>query len=532
LLLGLAVVLAPLLVIDVPPLLDYPNHLARAYVLSGDDPLLRHFYQPHWALIPNLGLDLLLPQLMTWLPVHVAGRLILAFSLVLPVIGVVAYSRAVFGQATWWSLGALLVACNGTFLLGFLNFQLAIGLALLFAASWVRFRQTRPAMTIALCTIGVGALFFCHLMGVLALLLLVGAHEITRPAPVRRALLAAPLVLVPAALFMASALRGVSTEIQWQTWSQKLLRAAYGVLNYDIRLDILSAVAIAGLIVLLTLQRRMSIPASSRWALALCAALYLATPFTFKGTLFTDVRFAALFGFLLFATMRPVRLPRRLAYGMAACAAALLMLRTTVVADVWYQHRADLAQLRAAIAPVPPGSRVLLATVSQAEAQAAWHGPLQRELLSDGTRLDMHSAALLLIERRAFWPFLFAEASQQPIALRWPYSEIAAQTVNIPDTAQLTAPAMRAGDEDVFPMEGHWQCCYDYVLLLEAGAAPAFADPLLTPVVQTAYASLFKVVGRISAASSAIAPTQKSSPAGAGLSYADPSSLAGRSVPW
>jgi hypothetical protein len=490
----MAVVLAPLLLVDVPPLLDYPNHLARAFVLSGDDPVLLHFYRPHWALIPNLGLDLLLPQLMTWLPVNDAGRLMLGFSLVLPVIGVVAYSRAAFGQASWWSLGALLVACNGTFLLGFLNFQLAIGLALLFGASWVRFRQTRPAMTIVLCSLGAAALFFCHLMGVLALLLLVGSYEIVRPAPMRRALLAAPLALVPALLFMASALRGVSTEIQWEPWPQKLLHAAIAVLNYDVRIDIVSAVAVAGLIVLLAVQRRMSIPAPSRWALGLCAALYLATPFTFKGTLFTDVRFAALFGFLLFATMRPVRLPRRLAYGMAACGAGLLVLRTTVVADVWYQHRADLVELRAAIAPVEPGSRVLLATVSEAEAQAAWHGPLRRELLSDGTRLDMHSAALLLIERRAFWPFLFAEASQQPIALRSPYSEIATQTVNIPDTAQLSASAMRAGDEDVFPMEGHWQCCYDYVLLLEAGAAPGFRDPYLQPVVQTPYATLFRVL--------------------------------------
>ena len=39
------VLLAPLTRADVPPLLDYPNHLARLFVLSSapDDPVLARF---------------------------------------------------------------------------------------------------------------------------------------------------------------------------------------------------------------------------------------------------------------------------------------------------------------------------------------------------------------------------------------------------------------------------------------------------------------------------------------------------------
>jgi hypothetical protein len=42
--------LAPLAVVDVPPLLDYPNHLARAYVLAHgqQDAQLSQMYAPHW----------------------------------------------------------------------------------------------------------------------------------------------------------------------------------------------------------------------------------------------------------------------------------------------------------------------------------------------------------------------------------------------------------------------------------------------------------------------------------------------------
>ncbi len=488
--LGLCVLAVPLFVIDVPPLLDYPNHLARALVLSGKEPMLWQFYRPVWSVIPNLGTDLVLPQLVTWLPVHIAGRLILAFILILPVIGAIAYSRALFGRFTAWSLGSLLVAYNGTFLLGFMNFEMGIGLALLFAAAWVRFRETQPATTIILCSLGTTALFFCHLIGVLAFLLLVGANEITRPNLLRRALLAFPLVLAPALLFLLSPLQGVQTEILFQSASQKLLRAAMALLNYNVRLDVASAILVLAAVVVLLARRRLIIPASSLWALGLCALLYLASPFTYKGTLFLDIRFAVLFGFLLFAGIRPRSLPP----GLAIAAALLFLTRTFVVADTWCQHRADLAQIRAAIAPVTPGSRVLLATVSEEEAPAAWQGPLSRQLLSDGTRLDLHTGALLLIERQAFWPFLFAEPSQQPVELRAPYSQLAAETLNAPNVGQLLARKMLPADQDIFPLEGHWACCYDYVLLMESSAAPGFSQPNLQLLVSTDYASLFKVI--------------------------------------
>src|SRR5437879_2616189 len=57
------VLLAPLTLADVPPLLDYPNHLARLFVLAylPVGPVLARFYGPHWAIIPNLALDLTVP---------------------------------------------------------------------------------------------------------------------------------------------------------------------------------------------------------------------------------------------------------------------------------------------------------------------------------------------------------------------------------------------------------------------------------------------------------------------------------------
>lgn len=173
--------LAPLAVVDVPPLLDYPNHLARAYVLAhGQDAHLSQMYAPHWAVIPNLAVDLILPLLLSIMPVHIAGRLLLAVALLLPVIGSVLYSHAVFARRSYWSIAVCLVACNGLFLLGFMSFQLAVGLALVCAAAWLRWRETHPVAAVALGMICAVLLFFCHLMGLLFFLILLASHDIER----------------------------------------------------------------------------------------------------------------------------------------------------------------------------------------------------------------------------------------------------------------------------------------------------------------------------------------------------------------
>ena len=78
-----AVLLFPLLLTDVPPVLDYPNHLARLMVLAdhGADPILARFYRLNWGIIPDLAIDVIGPPLMWFLPVHVAGRIVLGIEI-------------------------------------------------------------------------------------------------------------------------------------------------------------------------------------------------------------------------------------------------------------------------------------------------------------------------------------------------------------------------------------------------------------------------------------------------------------------
>src|SRR5215213_3256335 len=74
------VLVLPLLYTLIPPLEDYPNHLARMFALAKlrESPALAEFYEVNWAMIPDLIMDLLTPPLVPLVGVYTAGRMFLA----------------------------------------------------------------------------------------------------------------------------------------------------------------------------------------------------------------------------------------------------------------------------------------------------------------------------------------------------------------------------------------------------------------------------------------------------------------------
>ena len=69
--------------------------------------------------------------------------------LLLNLAGVVALHRAWFGRRSFWPLASGLVGYNSGFLLGFLNWQIGSGLAMLFAAAWLTRRDQKQRLAIA-----------------------------------------------------------------------------------------------------------------------------------------------------------------------------------------------------------------------------------------------------------------------------------------------------------------------------------------------------------------------------------------------
>jgi hypothetical protein len=509
------ILLAPLLITDVPPVLDYPNHMARLVLLAAgnDDRVLGPIFTPDWTMIPNLAGDVIGLALLHVLPIHLAGRCLLGGILLLNLAGVLALHRAYFGRRSFWPLGSGLVAYNCGFLLGFLNWQISSGLAMLCAAGWLIWRQRRPVATITTAMAAAVLLFFCHPMGLVYYFVLIGSAELhemrdRRSIIVRLgsmfAVLAGPVVLATFA-----AVHDAPAAPHWPRLDVKLVNAAGPFINYMFPLDMVSIVLVYGGIGLGIVVGWLIVTPRAVAAMVTLPLAYFALPFDLMGGSFLDLRFAVMFGFLVFAAvdLAPIAarasavgrgrwiIPRayspaiRIAIG---CWMALFAVRMTILMDVWAEQRQDIAELRAVIAAVPPGAKVFFTNVPPEEAPDYWDAGPRSRRLSNGLRTDYHLPALLLIERGAFWPVLFANPAQQPIRLQPAYAKLAQEAHDMPSHAGL-AHSRLAGDPDNVLRA---LCDFDFVLMLEAGADenPAnFIPRYLALESRSDFAALFRV---------------------------------------
>jgi hypothetical protein len=473
LLLAAAVSLAPFALTDVPAVLDYPNHLARFYILAHpDDPFLSRVYAAHWAILPNVGLDLIGRALLGVLPTHVGGRVVLAISLIAPLAGTALYARAAFGRWTWWSLGAAAVLYNGIFFLGFMNFLLGLGVALAGAGAWRMLRRQGRDVTAALvgAAIALGA-FFCHLLGFGFFALLIGAEEADgliagwrERRLTFRPMLAAAIPLAVALgptliLYLVTHRPTAGGDALWWNFKAKLVQWLVPFMTYDMRATILTALVALGVVVFV--WRTAERAAGAALALGVLAALYLVSPFAVAGGTFVDSRLPLMAALLLFAGLAPHPTPRA---GLAIAAAFALLIagRAALVAANWQGRAADLAELRADLAHIPPGAAVLPARTELPDVQP---GPFGR-VLPNFSRMDENLAALALIERHAFWPLLFADPSQQPVIVRPPYDQLAAPLGRPARWRALIDDPPTPAELAEFPYLRGWRARYGFVLVV------------------------------------------------------------------
>lgn len=493
------VLVAPLFVIDVPPITDYPNHLARFFILAHpDDPVLSKMYAPHWTILPNLGMDLIGAGLLRITDPHIGGRMLLALSLLAPVAGAVIYHRVQFGYRAYWPLASGLVAYNAAFFMGFMNFLFSLGLALVAAAAWIALRRRDRSGSKTLVGVAAAiATFFTHIFGLAFLFLLIGADEAAvlwkrRTSgtlgwrdPVKAAL---PLLiaLVPAlVLYRLSPFGAAATSLgEWKVLA-KVFRLFSPFSIMSLQLTLVTAVAVVTTVI--AMRGHLTLAPGLWLVLAVLAIVYIAAPLQMKGGSFVDLRAAVMVALLLFAAMQP-QLPRRDAIIFGAALAALIVVRSGYVAMTWMDTRPDLADLRAAIANIEPGARVLVATGSTGERTVE---PTRR-VLPGVYRLTNHLPALLVIERRAFWPLLFADPAQQPVTILPPFDRIAHPLAEPVDWSKLASEPYTPDTLQFARYLVQWRNNFDYVLLIDP--RPDFPNiAKLSPLHDGDFAKLYRI---------------------------------------
>ena len=481
--------LVPLFLTEIPPLLDYPNHLARMEILHrlpGDADLAK-IYGTNWRIVPNIGIDLTMPALMRLLPLMAAGKVFVALALILPLAGVIALHRAVFQTFSYWPLAAGLVAYNRLFFSGFLNFLIGVGLAMLAAALWVMWRERPAWQRVGSAAAAAIVIFFCHLIAIAFYGLLLLSAELVRFFWMRRlghgslarlASIAVPFV-IPAILYLRAPIsggdpvggHGLVDALRHYYWALaagppglKLYGLTGPFLTYNRLLDAGAVVLVLAVLALFAIQRRLTISPPLIGALALLMIAYPVVPFFLMQTAWVDQRMPILAGFLLFAGTWPRVQSGRTGRLMLIAFAVAILARTFVIGQVWSHHDAQIADFRRVIAPVQPGDRVLVVqTERNADPDAMVNRPdsVCAMLENDAT---MHLPALLVIEHKAFWPLLFTAPTKQPVKVNPPYDAI-----SLPEGELPWAGGLAALDPQTLkwaPYLPDWQHKFDWVLVL------------------------------------------------------------------
>src|SRR5262245_15097368 len=224
-----AAALAPTFMVDIPGMVDYPNHLARMYILATNGtPDQSPYYQVRWVFCPNLAMDLIVPWLGRRIGVEPAARIFLLVSQILVVTGAIAIEWAVKGRHRLSGFAALLALYGLPFAMGFVNFEFGLGVALWGIASWLAVQDKPWPVRLAVHSLFVALIFLAHLFALGVYGLTIGCFELwrifSRPFDLRRAvavvgLLAAPVVVLLAMMMLSQ--RGIGgSKTEWHFTEQ------------------------------------------------------------------------------------------------------------------------------------------------------------------------------------------------------------------------------------------------------------------------------------------------------------------------
>jgi hypothetical protein len=510
----LAALAVPVALAGIPPLLDYPNHLVRLWLIAGGaeiEPLSR-MYAVSWAsAYTNIGIDYAGALLGMLVPAVPLGSLFVLLALVLPPLGAVVLNRALFGGIHWWQISFVLLAWTATLIAGFLNFQIGIGCALLAAALEPSLARTRPAfgmlaragLASLLLLVHMFALFYyCALLGGLALGPAVRDLASWRGLVGRARVIAATLMpaAAPALVFVAlsPSLPGdhVDAEGNAPLWDLSVLGKLYVLLSpiatYDLWLDLACAMAIVIPLVWALAAGRVQAHAGLLIAAAGLVGLALAAPSMVAGTWWIENRFPLMAAFALMAGVRP-ELPLGAAGKLAAAAvlALVVTLRTGWIATIWHERQADIRAVERAVQLVPAGSAVLPLDNIDASLEPSDY-PAGR-YFHNGHPTHWSFSVLAVMWRHVFVPNLFWAVGKQPLAALPPWNQIALPEDGLHPAQELLNPRRTP------PHFADWRRRYDYVLLLnaDAGRLVDLAQlPSLVLVRDEGFARLYRVVGK------------------------------------
>lgn len=458
-----AISILPVLLVDVPAMVDYVNHLARMHLLV--DANAGHpnpAYDIVWRFYPNLAMDIIVPVLARQVSVETAVRLFLLTSQALVVSGAIALEIAVRGRHEIAGFTALLALYTLPFLWGLLNFQFGCGVAMWAIAGWIHFRER--LMQIVVHAGFVALLFASHFFALGIYGLTIICYELSRVLSLRQAARTFAMMALPViAIYFVLALSGGAVGnpvFDW--WLGLKLAWPFLLMNaYNLPLSVILAVIVIALLVFITSNRAIGLTRAAVFVCTGFVLVYLLMPTRLFDSAYGDVRLLTTLMLILPAFLT-VQFPSpAVRLGVIATVAGIIVINAVQVASVWLTYRADYAEIISSFKLLRDGSNILVAR-SDTEV--------------DRKNIPMFYAPTLAAHyAKAFVPSLYTLRGQQPV--RKAPSKAAYEITDSMDYLPATISQLVASErsEEVPTHIRGWKSNYDYVYLVggQAGVNPA-----------------------------------------------------------
>jgi hypothetical protein len=490
-LLAAALIMAvPLWSVWAPAMPDYPAHLASFALI--DQVSFHHgasgtadgkIYHLHWAFVPNLASEVLVPLLAQIVGLVAATKLFLTAAIFLWVMGPGAIHRALYGRTGIAPLFGAFFAYNANFVWGFFNYYFAAGLSFAILAGWIATESRAQTWRLAGFTVAITILYFCHVFAAASLLLMLAGFELSQNLRLESAnarLLGAraarvALLYLPAALAFFLLKPPASEDAGLQFNLAETMQDRYESLiqyAFDQSAYLLPALLFCGLGIALVLRKARIHPAM-RITLGLLLLGALLAPEWALGGWAVHLRLPAVFGVMLFASAE-LPMGHRARTALAFIAVALIGWNSWLLTQSWRGYDKQYREFEAILQEIPHGSRIF--TVLDGNAI--------------GDRSDQpywHMAEFAIPERGVFTPLLFTTRGQHVVQLNPPYSRYAAATAeqgSPPDVDELAFLARGDLDADAdmrqnVPYLNHFQCYFDLAVLVHLDGKRTPVPPML-----------------------------------------------------
>ena len=363
----------PLLYPPIPPLVDLPGHMGR-YRVELDlahSASLQRYYQFHWAIIGNLGIDLLIIPIAKVFGLELGVKLIVMCIPPLTVAGFLWVSREVHHRIPPTALFALPFAFGHPFLYGFVNYSLSMAFAFLAFGLWLRLARLGRTGLRAIVFVPISFLLFVtHTFGWGALGLLAYSAEVVRQHDLGHRYHRALLKALPHALVLSGPLllmliwRGGATSqqtIDWFDWATKKLWLLSALRDRWQAYDILSATVIPLFLMAETIRNpRLAFSRNLAASAIVLLISFLILPRIVFGSAFADMRLAPFFIATLLLAIRFKGAPDRRSAPILA-SIGLLFFASRIATTTFSLAKASNEQreMLKSLDHVEPGSRVL-----------------------------------------------------------------------------------------------------------------------------------------------------------------------------